>query len=320
MMLVSLPRVSMSIKDKVKMLLKEAELYKSQRLLNESKNKYLEAISLIKNNELIPNRDSLISAITKKIDFLNSGIVKWEQSASTPEVSPKVQDLIQKLFTTDDLNDNDSVKALKSAITLAKFGQYKRAIKEFNNLVSIDHISIPAAKNSIKCILENSSIDDAIAQYNQWVNKKSLKNDKIIVVKKFLQEIIDKLGLTISIDSTSPIEIQNELIANGNNDQEEDDDIIDITSIGIRFNHGPKKGEHIEFDVSFQAGNVLSLIVSSNDKLLIESLKIGVRLDDMDFYSPIAIFKGSGIIEANTRIETGPKRGDYSLDIKIHSI
>ncbi|MFA6010553.1 MAG: hypothetical protein WC799_11275 [Desulfobacteraceae bacterium] len=310
----------MSIKDKVKMLLKEAELYKSQRLLNESKNKYLEAISLIKNNELIPNRDSLISAITKKIDFLNSGIVKWEQSASTPEVSPKVQDLIQKLFTTDDLNDNDSVKALKSAITLAKFGQYKRAIKEFNNLVSIDHISIPAAKNSIKCILENSSIDDAIAQYNQWVNKKSMKGDKILVVKKFLQEIIDKLGLPISIDPTFPREVQKELLVNEINDQEEDDDIIDITSIGIRFNHGPKKGEHIEFDVSFQAGNVLSLIVSSNDKLLIESLKIGVRLDDMDFYSPIAIFKGSGIVEANTRIETGPKRGDYSLDIKIHSI
>ena len=60
--------------------------------------------------------------------------------------------------------------------------------------------------------------------------------------------------------------------------------------------------------------------MSSNDKLLIESLKVGVRLDDMDFYSPIAIFKGSGVVETNTRIETGPKRGDYSLDIKIHSI
>lgn len=309
----------MSIKDKVKMLLKEAELYKSQRLLKESKNKYLEAISLIKNNDLIPNRDSLIIAITKKVDYLNNGIVKWEQSASTPEVSPKVQDLIQKLFTTDDLNDNDSVKALKNAITLAKFGQYKRAIKEFNNLVNIDHISIPAAKNSIKCILENSSIEDAIAQYHQWVNKKTLKGDKILVVKKFLQDIIDKLGLTISIDPNPSHELQKELIVNQINEQDEED-IIDITSIGIRFNHGPKKGEHIEFDVSFQAGNVLSLIVSSNDKLLIESLKVGVRLDDMDFYSPIAIFKGSGIVEANTRIETGPKRGDYSLDIKIHSI
>lgn len=319
MMLVSLPRVSMSIKDKVKMLLKEAELYKSQRLLKESKNKYLEAISLIKNNELIPNRDSLISAITKKIDFISNGIEKWEQSASTPEVSPKVQDLIQKLFTTEDLKDNDSVKALKSAITLAKFGQYKRAIKEFNNLVGIDHISIPAAKNSIKCIMEDSSIEDAIAQYHHWVNKKTLKGDKVFVVKKFLQDIIDKLGLSISIDSSSPEIVQQNFLVNEIKEQDEED-IIDITSIGIRFNHGPKKGEHIEFDVSFQAGNVLSLIVSSNDKLLIESLKVGVRLDDMDFYSPIAIFKGSGIIEANTRIETGPKRGDYSLDIKIHSI
>ncbi len=308
----------MSIKDKVKMLLKEAELYKGQRLLKESKNKYLEAISLIKTNELIPNKESLITAINKKIDFLNNGIVRWEQSASTPEVSPKVQDLIQKLFTSEDIKDNDAVKALKSAITLAKFGQYKRAINEFNNLVSIDHVSVAAAKNSIKCIVENATIEDAVAQYHQWVNKKTLKSDRIMVIRKYLQDIIDKTGSIISIDAPNSSEQKN--VAPMYEMDEQDEDIIDITSIGIRFNHGPKKGEHIELDVSFQAGNVLSLIVSSSDKLLIESLKIGVRLDDMDFYSPIAIFKGSGVVESNTRIETGPKRGDYSLDIKIHSI
>lgn len=317
-MISSLPRVSMSIKDKVKMLLKEAELYKGQRLLKESKNKYLEAISLIKTNELIPNKESLITAINKKIDFLNNGIVRWEQSASTPEVSPKVQDLIQKLFTSEDIKDNDAVKALKSAITLAKFGQYKRAINEFNNLVSIDHVSVAAAKNSIKCIVENATIEDAVAQYHQWVNKKTLKSDRIMVIRKYLQDIIDKTGSIISIDAPNSSEQKN--VAPMYEMDEQDEDIIDITSIGIRFNHGPKKGEHIELDVSFQAGNVLSLIVSSSDKLLIESLKIGVRLDDMDFYSPIAIFKGSGVVESNTRIETGPKRGDYSLDIKIHSI
>ena len=309
----------MSIKDKVKMLLKEAELYKAQRLLKESKSKYLEAISLINNNDQIPNKESLVLAITKKIDFLNNGINKWEQSASKPEVSPKVQDLIKKLFTTDDSTGNSDVKALKSAITLAKFGQYKRAIKEFNNLVNIDHVSVPAAKNSIKCILEIGSLEDAITQFQQWVNKKLLIGEKKQSVKQYLQDIIDQRGASFCLDSydskEAPKDVRVEEIVD-----HEDDDIIDITSIGIRFNHGPKKGEHVELDVSFQAGNVLSLIVSSSDKLLIESLKVGIRLDDMDFYSPIAIFKGSGIVEANTRIETGPKRGDYSLDIKIHSI
>ena len=313
----------MSIKDKVKSLLKEADLYKSQRLLKESKSKYLEAIGLIKDNEQIPNRNSLISAITKKISALDDGIIRWDKSASTPEVSPKVQDLIKKLFTNEDSKDNDAIKALKSAITLAKFGQYKRAVKEFNNLVKIDSVSVTAAKNSLKCIMEIASVDDAVTQYRQWINKNVFPGEKGHVVKQFLQSMIDKKGLSINLDSTLDIEeekIEEQgLVGNGFMDQD-DEDVIDITSIGIRFGHGPKKGEHVELDVSFQAGNVLSLIVSSNDKLLIESLKIGVRLDDMDFYSPIAIFKGSGIVESNTRIESGPKRGDFSLDIKIHSI
>ncbi len=309
----------MSIKDKVKMLLKEAELYKSQRLLKESKNKYLEAISLINNNDQIPNKESLVSAISKKIEFLNTGISRWEQSASKPEVSSKVQDLIKKLFTAEDSGGSESVKALKSAITLAKFGQYKRAIKEFNHLVSVEQVAIPAAKNSIKCIIEIGSIEDAMAQYHHWEKSDVLDEDKKLIIKKYIQETMERKGVLVPFDVSEPKDESPNNTVNEAHDHE-DEDIIDITSIGIRFNHGPKKGEHVELDVSFQAGNVLSLIVSSNDKLLIESLKVGVRLDDMDFYSPIAIFKGSGVVETNTRIETGPKRGDYSLDIKIHSI
>lgn len=315
----------MSIKDRVKSLLKEADLYKSQRLLKESKSKYLEAIKLIQSNDQIPNRKSLIGAITKKISVLDDGIVRWDKSANTPEVSPKVQDLIKKLFTTDEAKDNKAVKALKSAITLAKFGQYKRAINEFNQLVSNESVSVLAAKNSLKCMIEIGPFDDAVTQYRQWMNKNVFPNEKGDIVKQFLQEQIIKKGLSINLDGdivgmNGDDTLQESDIVDSGLMEHVDDDIIDITSIGIRFSQGPKKGEHVELDVSFQAGNVLSLIVSSKDKHLIDSLKVGVRLDDMDFYSPIAIFKGSGIVEANTQIESGPKRGDFSLDIKIHSI
>ncbi|GAB6094149.1 hypothetical protein JCM14469_04010 [Desulfatiferula olefinivorans] len=316
----------MSIKDKVKALLKEADLYKSQRLLKESKDKYLEAVSLIQNNEQIPNRKSLISAIIKKINALDVGIVRWDKSASTPEVSPKVQDLIKKLFTAEGDKDTEAIKALKSAITLAKFGQYKRAIKEFNQLLPIESICIPAAKNSLKCIIEVASIEDAVAQYRQWVKKNILNGERAQAVGQFLQGLIDNEGLAIRLDEQdSSVEpaVGSDTAADSSGSsfmEQDDEDIIDITSIGIRFGHGPKKGQHVELDVSFQAGNILSLIVSSKDKLLIESLKVGVQLDDMDFFSPIAIFNGSGIVEACTLIESGPKRGDYSLDIKIHSI
>ena len=317
----------MNIKDKVKSLLKEADLYKSQRLLKEAKSKYLGAIKLIQNSKQIQNRDNLINAITKKVNALDNGIIKWDKADVAPEVSPKVQDLIKNLFTADSTGDNEAVQALKSAITLAKFGQYNRAINEFNRLVAIDDVSVNAAKNSLKCIIEISSIEDAVTQFHKWVNKGDLTGEKSAVIRKFLQAIINKRGSDIDIDALnrkSPVsdsldghDMLSEISAM---DDDDDDDIIDITSIGVRFTHGPKKGEQAELEVSFQAGNMLSLIVSNKDQMLIDCLQVGVKLEDMDFYSPIAIFKGSGIVEANTRIESGPKKGNYSLDIKIHSI
>ena len=317
----------MNIKDKVKSLLKEADLYKSQRLLKEAKSKYLNAIELIQNSKQIQNRENLINAITKKVNALDTGIIKWDKAEVAPEVSPKVQDLIKNLFTADTNNDSEAVQALKSAITLAKFGQYNRAISEFNRLVPVEEVSVTAAKNALKCIVEISSVEDAVTQYHKWVNKGDFPADKGTIVRKFLQIVIDKKGVGIDIDAASkkaPVsdnsgehDILSEIAAMADDDE---DDIIDITSIGVRFTHGPKTGEQAELEVSFQAGNMLSLIVSNKDQMLIDSLQVGVKLDDMDFYSPIAIFKGSGIVEANTQIESGPKKGNYSLDIKIHSI
>lgn len=314
----------MNIKDKIKLLLKEADLYKSQRLLAESKDKYLNAIKLIQNSKKIQNRESLIKAITKKINSLDVGIVRWDKADVTPEVSSKVQDLIKNLFTVDSQKDSDAVKALKSAITLAKFGQFNRAVVDFERLIPIEEVSVSAAKNSIKCVIEMSSIEEAVSQYQKWVKNDVFPGDKGAYVKKFLQSLIEKKGLSVDIDSFGP---SNENGAGGDilsefegMADEDDSDIIDITSVGVHFTHGPKSGEHCELDVSFQAGNMLSLIVSNKDQMLIDCLQVGVKLEDMDFYSPIAIFKGSGVVESNTQIGSGPKKGNYSLDIKIHSI
>jgi hypothetical protein len=75
----------------------------------------------------------------------------------------------------------------------------------------------------------------------------------------------------------------------------------------------------VEFDVNFQSGNMLSLIISKQDEELIEGLKAGMELVDIQFYSPIAIFNGAGIVASKTQIKSGPKQGDHCLDIRIKS-
>jgi hypothetical protein len=98
-----------------------------------------------------------------------------------------------------------------------------------------------------------------------------------------------------------------------------DEELMDVSSIGITLETGPEKGRMIELDVCFQNGNEINLLISSRNKDLIENLKVGFRLNDVHLFSPFAIFTGTGVVSAKTQIKSGPKKGDYSLDIKVIS-
>ncbi len=98
---------------------------------------------------------------------------------------------------------------------------------------------------------------------------------------------------------------------------ENEEDPPDITSIVIALDKGLKKDNVIELDVSFQTGNIINVIISSKEHVRIKNLKVGFKIDDIQFFSPIAMFKGSGIVSNITNISSGPKNGDYSLEIKL---
>lgn len=307
----------MNIKEKIKSLLKEAELYKSQRLLREAREKYTLVIDILQQQTRIQNRDALIAAVEKKRESLDNAIVKWDQSQVNPEVSGKVQDLIKRLFTTPEEGGRDEEKAINEAITLAKFGQHRKALEEFSRLVHMSSVCISAAKNAIKCYLELSEADEAMETIRGWWREGCFTAEQYTSITSFMQSAFEKRG----IDWDDSI-----MGTDGGGDEEEaftapiDDDIIDITSIGINFEDGPMKGQHVELDVSFQSGSLLSLIVASSEHTLLALLKKGQSIHDVDFYSPIAIFKGSSVVESNTEILSGPKKGDFSLDIRIDSI
>ena len=141
-------------------------------------------------------------------------------------------------------------------------------------------------------------------------------------VRVYLEDALTKKG--VDVDLPSPVLVQDDSqgsgqVAAASAESAGDEEFLDITSIGITFESGPRKGKMVEFDVNFQSGNMLSLIISKQDQSLIEDLKAGMELKDIQFYSPIAIFNGSGVISSKTQIKSGPKQGDYCLDIRIKS-
>jgi len=212
--------------------------------------------------------------------------------------------------------DEDSA-SLEGAIALAKFGQYEGAIQELNQLIEKESVRVPAAKNILRCHIANTSIEDAVSQYEDWFSSDLFTPTQKNNVRQFLEDILTKKGYKLTLsqveDTPSLIEEQTQ------GEVESEEEIIDISSVTLTFEDGPRKGESIEFDVNFQSGNVISLLFSRREKNLIESFRAGLKLNNLQFFSPIAIFTGKGIVTEKTEISSGPRRGDYSIDIKIIS-
>ena len=57
--------------------------------------------------------------------------------------------------------------------------------------------------------------------------------------------------------------------------------------------------------------------LKSRQKDLIENLKIGATLNDVQYCSTIAILNGTGVVSDIKEIKTRPRRGDYCVDIEV---
>lgn len=96
-----------------------------------------------------------------------------------------------------------------------------------------------------------------------------------------------------------------------------EEELVDILSIVVTLDDAAQDEKGIKLDVSFQRENMISVIVPGTNQVLIDYLKIGLRLDDVQFHSPAVIFRDSCVVSAKKQIESGPKKGDYSLLMKI---
>jgi len=301
---------------KIKSLLQQAELYRSQGLMGEARKKYRLVEELIKESDQLPNKQKLLNGLSKKIDSLNKEVAAIENAPTTPAMSEHVNELIKKLFSFSNKEKNESDAALEGAIALAKFGQFEGALEEFTKLLKVKSQKFSAAKNILRCHLEMGNLEGAIAELEKWEKDDLFSSDQLEKINVFFDDILEKKGLkkelAISKEPEEKVASEDEF--------ENGEEFLDISAVAITFDSGPYKGEQIELDVSFQSGNVISLIISSKDEALIENMKVGVKLEDVHFYSPVAIFRGSGIVSAMTQIKSGPKKGDYSLDIKIESL
>ncbi|MBW1726486.1 MAG: hypothetical protein JRI69_01335 [Deltaproteobacteria bacterium] len=302
----------MDVKERLKNLLETAKLYRTQGLLFEAKGKYEDALTLIQQTGLIKDGQNLIDIISKKISVVKKDIEKIEKQPTLLEVSEKVQDVIKELFSDTKGKDEDSV-ALEGAITLAKFGQFDRALKDLNELLKNDSVRMNAAKSILRCHMARTSIEDAVVQFQKWQSMDIFTQNQLVTIRLFLEVFrFDNFKDNISLQLKNPEHVDELEITDG--------EIPDICSMIITLDKGPLKGVTFILDVRFQIGNVITLFIEEHKEELLESFEVGKSIDNLQFNTTIAVFKGKGVVAEKIRMDSGSREGDYRVDIQVISL
>ena len=301
----------MSELEHIKRSLKEAEIYRTQGLLKESKEKYLELLGFIAKSQQFSRNQKLIEAVNTKVQAVQKALAEFDDSPETPELDQNVQDLIKKLFS---FSKTKEAAAIEGAVALAKFGQYERALVEFNSLLEQGVLPGITAKNIIRCYMALNTPDGAVVQFRKWVSANIISHDELRSVRGFLQESLRKEGLETALP-----ELKGASEGALKPKKKEDPLLLDISGITVRFEVGPLKGQSVDFDVDFQSANTVSIVISVNQRDLAEVLALGTRLPAMQCYSPITVFRSNGVVSGKAAIKQGPRKGDYMVDITIEA-
>ncbi len=295
----------MSEMEHVRSLVKQAAVYRAQGLLAESRGKYEEILSFLGTNLQLQNIEKFTEAVSERILYVNRGIAEIRSAPTNPDLSPQLQSLIKKLFT---FSKTKEVAAIEGALALAKFGQYEEAVSELQKLLKEGILPTVAAKNILRCYLSLSLPQSAVSQFKEWMRNETLSKEDLKYVRNFLVSSLRNEGVDDMVPALSG-EIQASV--------KTQDDFLDISSIKIHFHDGKRHRYAVELDVVYQVGGLTSVVVSSADRALLDSLKLGKILHDIQFYTPVTVFRGAGIVSRKSVLEKGPRKGNYLIDIAL---
>jgi hypothetical protein len=299
----------MSEKDLIRRLLKEADIYRTHGLLSDSKVKYMEILSVIGKSKTLANHKQLIAGVKSKIRAVDKSLNELRDTPERPELSEDLQDLIKKLFT---FSQTKEAAAIEGAVALAKFGQYEQALKEFHKLLEQGVLPVVTAKNMIKCYTALKAPDAAVAQFAKWKTRDFFSTEDLKYIRTFLKTSLEKEGFKTEIPE---VEAKPSLPSKPKKKKEEV--FLEISAISFHLQGGPFAGQTMDFDVHFQSANTVTVLIPSAKKNLADSLVPGTRLNDIQCYSPITVFRSTGTVSGTAKIKQGPRQGDYTLDITI---
>ena len=153
----------MNIEQHIQTLFREIEVYRSHGLFEEAKGKCEEMAEQIRKSDQYNDKQQLMATVSKINKGLENDAREFEKVAVSAQISTKEKDLIKELFPSSEKKGTDS-EAFNVAETLLVFGQFERALSEFNELINRDTFRLNVAKNILMCHIWRGSLDYAIRQ------------------------------------------------------------------------------------------------------------------------------------------------------------
>ncbi|MFO7783441.1 MAG: tetratricopeptide repeat protein [Thermodesulfobacteriota bacterium] len=298
----------MTEQEKVKALLKEASVYKNQGLFTQAKEKFSNALEIMSQSGALQSNEALIADIEEKLRELNTTLKEIEDDTQPPELSDDVQELIKKSFA---FSKDREAAAIEGAMALAKFGQFDKASKEFNEILEYTRLPVMIAKNIIRCHLNTSSPEKAVEQFKGWAGGDRFSREEILHLEEFLQGVMESRGIALDIP------LMEGPAAGTQGEAIQEDDELDISSVNIRLESGSEKEWIEDFPVEFQSGNTISVIVPVSNKELVRIMRHGMRLPVVQCFSSIGFILGSGTVTGKTKVLQGPNQGNFMVDIRL---
>jgi len=290
-------------------LKKEAEIYHNQGLLDQAKEKYLALRDLVTKNNKYSQDAELNRYLKDKINLVNVDLENVnDDDGDTPLLDLDTQDLIGDLFS---FSDNDEMAAMESAVALAKFGQYGRALREFTNLFEAGCFPSVTAKNILRCHVMLSAPEKAVSQYNKWDTEERFTTREMDELKGFLSSILgENTGL---LSSNEEVETEGNNIIYYDNQS----DYLEVYSICLFMKNGLKKVTKAEMKVTRQVENKISFVLDDDQKRLADALLPGGRLSKVLCFSRESVFYTQAVISKKSRITEGPLKDCYSYDFLL---
>ncbi len=297
----------MNAKSKILSMLKEAELYRQQGLLEETLQQYRKVESNIRGLKNIKNKESLLKKIHGTIEMVEKELQAFLEEQELPEVSEQARKVMRTMFSLDDPEVKGS-SLLGEAIALAGFGQYNAAIEAFERLLDLEHLRMDAAKKMIAYGLDYKGEKEALHMLQKWAsdNRFSMEDRNFLV--KYMQEQTKAAKAENAAGIAHPKEPESEV---------SESDVCDIIAVRLKLPKGPGEGEETRLTVNFQHGTRLNVVAPRDKPEISRALQTGDMVRDVVFSSPIGSYSGTLYVQLNRTIDFGPHKGDASINLKI---